>query len=395
MASSAKQAVLVCGAESSGTRLVTQLFKLAGFEGDTGHVQRWDTVTPYAERIVWRRSVPHAGGQPPFGQMVEQLRQAEYAVTACVVTRDWYATIRSQLATGHVQTTDEALGHLRAAYAEIPAVFQALGVPYVLVAYEALAARPWQAPDKLLELCGFASPYWNWMPIVDENAKHYDTLPAMLTADQRARLTALNTDHHRRMALLSVEHQRQNRTALYQQQNDQSRAALLAAVKGCEARYVMRDGPGAVLELGASFGGERPFLLEALGVADYVGIEIVEAAAKTSPYVVHGAVEDAPEEWNGRFTHIWSRHVMEHVVDVDIALSALRRVLAPNGIIAAVTPHFFPDPEPAHVSQLRMDEWIAAYQRNGLHVVYAVLGDYVCPECHIVAIHEDWPRDGR
>jgi len=390
--SSPKHAVIVCGAESTGTRLVTRLFMLAGFEGDADHVQRWDTESPTAPMIVWRRSLPHAHRWPRFGDMIKDLRRAGYTVSACVVTRDWHAAVQSQLKVGHAHSAEQALQHLRRAYAEIPAVFRAQRVPYILVSYEGLVARPWQAPEKLLQLFGFPARE-HWLPIVDENAKHYDTIPTMLTAEQRSRLMDLNTDHHRRMTLLSVEHQRQNRTALYQQQNDQSRAALMTAVKGCEARYSMRTAPAAVLELGASFGGERPFLLDGLGASDYVGVEIVEAAANSSPHVVHGAIEDAPEEWNGRFQYIWSRHVMEHVIDVDVALDALHRVLAPNGIIAAVTPHFFPDPEPAHVTQLRMAEWIAAYQRHGLHVVYAVLANYVCPECHIVAVHEEWPRD--
>ena len=102
------------------------------------------------------------------------------------------------------------------------------------------------------------------------------------------------------------------------------------------------------------------------------------------------AIEELPEQWNGRFHLVYSRHVMEHVLDIDLALSNIKRVLAPNGVVAAVTPHYFPDPEPAHVSQLRIEEWIARYKAAGLVSVYATLEHFACEEAHLLAVHDTW-----
>lgn len=390
-----KRAFVVCGGESTGTRLVTAILLAAGCTGTSEHVQPYDTNPPTGELIAWRRSLPHSGHWPDLRKLITDLQARGYAVTLCVTMRDWFVASASQVAVGHVQSEEAALANLRRAYVEATDAAAATLVPYLLVSYESLIAQPMKATRALLTMLGLPMPPPGSLPpIRDENIKRYATVAGgMLTDAERARLTELNTDHHRRMAALSIEHRKANKTELYRKQNDQSRAELIKAMIGCRTRYKMQQPNATVLELGASFGNERDFLLNQLSAQEYVGIEIVEAAANAGAPkgVLHMAIEDMPEAWEGRYAYVYSRHVMEHVIDLDIALATLKRVLAPNGIIGAVTPHFFPDTEPAHVTQLKKDQWVAAYARHGLKAVYAKVGNYMCAECHLVAVHAELP----
>lgn len=76
---------------------------------------------------------------------------------------------------------------------------------------------------------------------------------------------------------------------------------------------------------------------------------------------------------------------MEHVSSPALALAEVRRVLRPGGFVAAITPHFFPDPEPAHVSVLSEAEWRVRYEEAGFEVVASRLVASPIRECHLVA----------
>jgi SAM-dependent methyltransferase len=217
----------------------------------------------------------------------------------------------------------------------------------------------------------------------------------MLSETERARLEDLNRDHHRRMADNVAMLAKQGVAERYENLDIASREALYKAMEGAAMRCEMKsERASIVLELGAGSGRDRPYLLDRFN--RYVGIEVVREAADADDWgeaweVHHMAVEDMPDEWAGRFQAIYSRHVMEHVVDVHQGLSAIKKVLAPNGVVGAVTPHVFPDPEPAHVTQLKVDEWIKAYEEHGLRVVYCPILSFSCSELHLVAIHQEWP----
>ena len=219
----------------------------------------------------------------------------------------------------------------------------------------------------------------------------------MLDDQRHARLRELNAEHRVRIEAERTDRRRDGREAEVERLDARSRDDLVRAMQNCSSRYAMRaDGPPRVLELGAGDGRDIARLKEAVQ-ADYSGIEVVPhtAAALTEQGVTCAPIESLPQEWSGRFSFIYSRHVMEHVVDLDAALSELRRVLAPHGVIGAITPHYFPDPEPAHVTQQTVTQWIQHYRRNGLRPVYATLAAYNCVEAHVVAIHEDWPLEQR
>jgi SAM-dependent methyltransferase len=208
-----------------------------------------------------------------------------------------------------------------------------------------------------------------------------------------AKLEALNADHHRRMAADKVEID-PKRLAKVQKQDRDSRENILRAMKGCAGRMAQSlvyapQPPVRVLELGAGYCGDRAYLAEVFG-AEYTGIEVVRAVAERSG-ALHMAIEQMPAEWTGCFDWIYSRHVLEHVIDVKQALREICRVLKPHGIMGAVTPHYFPDPEPAHVTQFKIDAWRKVYSEHGLRPVYAVRQTHVCDEAHIVTVRDDLP----
>lgn len=211
-----------------------------------------------------------------------------------------------------------------------------------------------------------------------------DSSPKVTPSD--ARLIELNRDHHRRMSADTGARNPVHATVVTMQDNG-SRTAILSAMRGAASRFGLATTGGRVLELGAGRGGDRESLEIALG-ANYVGIEVVPEIAKLSG-VFCCSIETLPEAWGCTFRWIYSRHVMEHVLDVDVGIAQLARVLAPDGVCGAVTPHYFPDPEPAHVSKLHLGEWAQAYRRHGLIPVYLVEARYNCAEAHIVVVHRE------
>jgi len=212
------------------------------------------------------------------------------------------------------------------------------------------------------------------------------------------RLRALNADHHRRMSADATSRRDTARDYEIRRLDMTSRANITQAMAGARDRYKLQ-GPRALLELGAGYGGDISYLMDYFGLKHYQGVEVVPEVQKAagSAHIALGSFEDMADEpldtqhrpLVEEYGFIYSRHVMEHVLDVNRAIKALKTLLAPGGVIGAVTPHYFPDPEPAHVCQLKIEEWLEAYEKHGLKVVYAVETHFACAEAHIIAIHEN------
>jgi len=219
---------------------------------------------------------------------------------------------------------------------------------------------------------------------------------SVLDERQHARLRELNSDHRVRIDAEREVRRSDGREADVERLDARSRDDLVRAMQNCVERYGMGTERANVLELGAGDGRDIGRLRDAFH-AEYSGVEVVPhtAAALATRGVICSPIESLPQEWSGRFSFVYSRHVMEHVVDLDAALAEISRVLAPNGVVGAITPHYFPDPEPAHVTQQTVTQWIQHYRRHGLRPVYATLANYNCIEAHIVAIHEAWPLENR
>jgi hypothetical protein len=84
------EAVFVVGPESSGTKMLAESFVRLGYFGDYGHLQRLDSMrfNGLPERIVLRRSLPHASNWPDLKPVVGKLREASYSVRPVLIWRD-------------------------------------------------------------------------------------------------------------------------------------------------------------------------------------------------------------------------------------------------------------------------------------------------------------------
>jgi len=165
-------AFVVVGAESTGTRLMTEILMHAGCDGDATHEQRFDNGFPPASKhIVFRRSFPHANITPDLTAILRDLRKAGYSPRVIVMTREIGATASSQLLARHCVTEWEALMRIQGAYR---AIFEALckeSVAYVIVAYEALTTSPKHTVANLFRVLDFPVG----VIVKNENGKHYDT----------------------------------------------------------------------------------------------------------------------------------------------------------------------------------------------------------------------------
>lgn len=147
-------AYLVCGPESSGTRLLTQAIVMAGVWGDYGHEQRLDgpplnrdnLVLPeqLPERLVLRRSFPHgkdAEGTPLWPNILKltgQLRDAGYQIMVLQMYRDTHCMQLSQLRWKHTESAEQAGKQINRAIQTITQEFAWLGLLPTIIVYESL-----------------------------------------------------------------------------------------------------------------------------------------------------------------------------------------------------------------------------------------------------------------
>ena len=136
-----KKAFIVLGAESSGTRFLTDIFVKSGFAGTAEHDQQYDTADPTEDLIVWRRSVPHGlDVEPPnIVSMVQKLKKLSYEVTALVIHREASACLASQVENFEaIENEGQALERYQKAYLHIYDSIKKANVSYLAVTYESL-----------------------------------------------------------------------------------------------------------------------------------------------------------------------------------------------------------------------------------------------------------------
>lgn len=152
----AKQAFIVLGPESSGTRMMARLFIEAGAVGDHGHAQRLDTETPTAPVIVIRRSYPYRKEWPNLRKLAARLQGAGYQVRAVVIVRSLQYTMQSTQRQKHVRGDEKALCDTE--------------LPFVYLTYESLVQRPAAELAWLFDWAGLDAPQQAF--IYDGNRKY-------------------------------------------------------------------------------------------------------------------------------------------------------------------------------------------------------------------------------
>jgi hypothetical protein len=101
-----KTAYFILGAESAGTRFVTDIFCSLGIYGDSSHGQRLDDLRFFElpDKIVFRRSCPHGDFWPDITGLIDRMFAAGYRVVPLLVVRNMIANIESQVRNGHAAT---------------------------------------------------------------------------------------------------------------------------------------------------------------------------------------------------------------------------------------------------------------------------------------------------
>lgn len=122
-----KKAFLVVGPESSGTKLLTQLFIEVGYIGSSGDNQFFDghdhnTLSKYTENIVWRSSLPHGKAWIDIKERKIKCEKAGFKVYVIGIAREMSSTIQSQLKIRHTSSLEEAFINYTAAFVIIAKV---------------------------------------------------------------------------------------------------------------------------------------------------------------------------------------------------------------------------------------------------------------------------------
>jgi len=189
-----RNAYIVLGGESTGTRMVTRLMLRGGCFGDAGHIQRidgmikeerWDELREIMDKqpVVFRRSMPHDSNwfnirREMVDPFTEKLGLTERDLYFLVTTRDWFCASRSAAIAGHSSTPYTAIEKLREAYGRIGQFFLTFNAcEYYTVAYEGIIHYPHYAVPILYRQAELYVPITD-MPliirdIVDNNRKHF------------------------------------------------------------------------------------------------------------------------------------------------------------------------------------------------------------------------------
>jgi len=92
-------------------------------------------------------------------------------VQGVVMSRDWTAVARSQVAAGHAPDEVAALANIREAWRHIFIHLDLVDAPYVVVNYESLVQRPSAALAGVMALLGLPMPTHEY--IYDGNVKWF------------------------------------------------------------------------------------------------------------------------------------------------------------------------------------------------------------------------------
>ena len=177
-----KKAFLVIGAESSGTKLVTQLLANHGCAGQNEVVDNDQVVLGAMEKnlpldsdpIVVRLSVPHGLVTYDVEAFLWHLHCIGYDPLTIVTVRDWNANLHSQL---HDNTyafgKKHAMYKLEKAYKTIFKGLIATDAAYFMVNYEAIIARPKDYMNWIVWRCGLKFEEDKCPEVHDANEKWY------------------------------------------------------------------------------------------------------------------------------------------------------------------------------------------------------------------------------
>ena len=172
------KAIIVCGASSSGNRLLTRLLIECGAYGDGKLKQRLDRHIPAGHKCVaWARSYPYrprgADMWIDMATLIKPLVQAGYTdISVAVITRDWLCTALSQRRNKHSVSVTEAYDKINRAYRVIFENIVLYGLPYVMVNYERLVSDPLKVIQWVAGRLGLEAPEQIREQVYNANEKY-------------------------------------------------------------------------------------------------------------------------------------------------------------------------------------------------------------------------------
>lgn len=178
-----KRLYFVCGGESCGNHLLTNLLVSCGINRGT---TTYDDIKPEKLRkkdlpIVYRRSYPHGGLWPDVNKTLENVLNKKVVkkgeVLILVVVRDWYSATESSIKRGHSLTNKEALTKLRTAYKKI--LSQVNGFDYYFFSYDE-ATRNHDYVKKFMKKIRIRMGEHLLKKITNENDKFYTEKPRIV-----------------------------------------------------------------------------------------------------------------------------------------------------------------------------------------------------------------------
>lgn len=138
-------AIIVVGAESTGTTFTHKIFLSQGLCGNEfdpqGNIQ--DLIHNRnlpSEDVCMRFSLPHDGHYPNLRFFINELRNRNFTVKVVVCVRDLHCIVSSHVnEMKHARSKKEALGKVRLAYELIFSSLSAMETEYIVMPYEAHA----------------------------------------------------------------------------------------------------------------------------------------------------------------------------------------------------------------------------------------------------------------
>ncbi len=171
-----KKAIVVVGPESSGTKNMTRLLILAGYQGSSEHYQPYNDLEnlkrDMPEHLVVRWSIPHDSEYVNLPGTIKTLSDLGYHVSSLVTTRDWRCMVESQVNAKHVKNPFQAHRQIRKAYEHIFTELNLSKVYYETVSYESLVYAPVETLFNLGKTYGIKFPENHG--IINANSKYLE-----------------------------------------------------------------------------------------------------------------------------------------------------------------------------------------------------------------------------
>lgn len=173
-------AIIVSGPESSGNKVLRNIFVDSGFTDISECTYIKDVQLNFVgeSKLVWLRSCPHAREFPDYGQMADILRNKGYQVYCLVPLRDWHYTIESQIDRGHTNSICTSIMNLVRAYCLLFNSLVLAGIKFVPILYPDLVENPVECLRRNLSLLGLGHVYIECnQPMANRDRQRFEKWP--------------------------------------------------------------------------------------------------------------------------------------------------------------------------------------------------------------------------